>query len=149
MAWTPGAGVIEGGEQKILILVSDTKAMTKADNLVGELVSISGMGASKSTSEYGGLHYLQKKKTVGQSTPNDISLTENLTSEQLSAIRTKYDASTKFYLAFARPDGTLILGVHGQISSWGMEVNDGDTCKLTYSMALDDDNVSDITVSVQ
>lgn len=149
MAWTPGAGVIEGGEQKILILVSDTKAMTKADNLVGELVSISGMGASKSTSEYGGLHYLQKKKTVGQSTPNDISLTENLTSAQLTAIRAKYDASTKFYLAFAQPDGTLILGVHGQISSWGMEVNDGDTCKLTYSMALDDDNVSDITVSVQ
>ena len=149
MAWTPGAGVIEGGEQKILILVSDTKTMTKADNLVGELVSISGMGASKSTSEYGGLHYLQKKKTVGQSTPNDISLTENLTSAQLSAIRTKYDNSTKFYLAFTQPDGTLILGVHGQISSWGMEVNDGDTCKLTYSMALDDDNVSDITVSVQ
>lgn len=147
MSWTAGAGVIEGGQKRVLVLSGTTKALTEADNLIGELTDISGIGASKETTEYGGLHYLTKKKSTGQSTPNDVQFTENLTSTALETRRSQYKNGTKFYTAVADAEGTVLYACHGEISEWGLEINDGDTCKLTYTMALDDDDVDGVTVT--
>lgn len=147
MSWTAGAGVVEGGQKRVLVLMGDTKTMTEADNLVGECTSISGIGAGKEINEFGGLHYTTKHKATGQSTPTDISLVENLTSEQLNTIRTKYKNGAKFYLALAKADGTVLYGCHGELSAWNLEVNDGNTCTLGYTVVCDQDDVSDITVT--
>lgn len=148
MSWTAGAGVIEGGQKRVIVAMGATKTLTEAANIVGELTDISGIGSGKETTEYGGLHYLSKKKSTGQATPNDVQFTENLTKDQLDTIRGYYKNGTKVYVGLADATGTLLYGCHGEISEWGMEVNDGDTCKLTYTMALDDDDVSDITITV-
>ena len=146
MAWTAGEGVILGGENRVQVLMGDTTSMTAADNLVGECVSLGGIGSAKSTTEYGGIHYLTKKKVVGQATPNDISITENCTQAQLTAIRTKYKNSSSFYFALAKPDGTVLYGCKASISQWGLEVPDGDTLKLSYNLAIQDDEAA-ITVT--
>lgn len=145
MAWTEGAGVIFGGEGKVLVYSGTSTSLT-ADDLIGELVTVSGIGASKESKEFGGFHYKAKHKSTGQSTPNDISFTENLTSDGLSKRREQYKDGAKFYNAYALPDGTVLYACYGELSAWGMELTDGEACQLTYTMVLDDD---DVTVTVE
>lgn len=139
MAWVPGEGIIHGGEGKVLVFASTEATMT-SDDLIGELVEISGMGASRETKEYGGFHYKQKKKVTGQSTPNDVNFTENMTKDQLDKVRDWYKQNTKIYVACVNADDSEILyACQGHLSSWGQELPDGDVCKLTYTMAIEDD----------
>lgn len=147
MAWTAGQNVIEGGQKRVIVVMGTTKTLTEESDIVGELTDISGIGSSKETTEFGGLHYLVKKKSTGQATPNDIQFTQNLTKEELEKIRGYYKEGTKVYVGVTDSEYELLFGCHGEISEWGLEVNDGDTCKLTYTLALDDDDVSDLTVS--
>lgn len=147
MSWTEGAGVLFGGEGKVLVYSSTSKTMT-ADDLIGELAEApSGIGAQREVKEYGGYHYTKKHKTTGLSTPNDVSFTENLTTAGLTLRRGQYDNNTKFYTAFVDAStGTILYGLYGQMSQWGMELPNGDVCKLTYTMAIDDDAVTGLTV---
>lgn len=142
MAWTEGAGVIHGGEGKVLVYASTASSITTND-LIGELTDISGMGASRETKEFGGFHYKAKHKIAGQSTPNDVSFTENLTKDQLTKVRGWYKDNTKIYVACVNAeDGAVLYACLGSISQWGQEFQDGDVCKLTYSMVIEDDEPS-------
>ena len=82
MAWVEGADVILAGEGRVLVYAAEQASIT-SDDLIGELVDISGMGASRETKEFGGFHYKSKHKVTGQSVANDVSFSENLTKAQL------------------------------------------------------------------
>ena len=150
MPWTEGTGVLQGGDQNIIVYASDTKAVDASTAIIGELVDFSGIGASKETKEFKGYHYTKTHKFAGKSTAKDISFTEYLTKDGLDALRGKYDDGDKFYVvivdANAQSDN-ILYACYGEISDWGMELPDGDKCKITYTMVLDDDNVTDITVT--
>lgn len=139
MAWEAGKGVLFAGEAKILVYGGVAETLTVGD-LIGELTDISGMGASRETKEFGGFHYKQKKKSAGQSTPNDVSFTENLTQEQLTKVRGWYKNNTPIYIACANAENDEVLYCcKGTISQWGEELPDGDICKLTYTMIIEND----------
>ena len=139
MAWVEGAGVIHGGEGKVLVYAAEQASIT-SDDLIGELVDISGMGASRETKEYGGFHYKSKHKVTGQSTPNDVNFTENMTKAQLDKVRGWYKNNTEIYVGVLDVESKETLyACKGYISQWGQELPDGDVCKLTYTMAISDD----------
>ena len=140
MAWKEGEGVLYGGESKILVYAGTSTTLAE-DDLIGELVEISGIGASRETKELGGFHYKKKHKlATGQSTLNDVSFTENLTKDGLTKRKTQYKDGTVIYNACVTADGTVLYACKGTISQWGMELPDGDVCKLTYTLALEEDD---------
>lgn len=144
MAWVKAQGVIEAGEDKVRIYakkVDDTTATVAFtyDDIIGELTDINGMGAQRETKEYNGYHYDEAVKALGNSTPNDVSLTENLTTEQMSKVRGYYKNKDMIAIGiFAKGTASMTLeyGYVGQISQWGMTVPNGDTCTLTYGMTV-------------
>lgn len=141
MSWEAGKGVVEAGRNIVRIYASTINKIT-ADDLIGELTDISGFGSQKEGKERGGYHYAKKQKFTGQATPNDISFTENLTYEALTLRRGQYNNGTKFYnvVVDTANNNAILYKCHGEISQWGMEIKDGDTCTLTYTMVLDDDD---------
>ena len=51
--------------------------------------------------------------------------------------------NTKIYVACVNAeDGGVLYACLGSISQWGQELPDGDVCKLTYSMVIEDDEPS-------
>lgn len=143
MAFVKGQGVIDGGTLKIY---SGTNKAFTAEDLIGELTDINGMGASRETKELDGYHYDSKLKKLGNSTLNDVSFTENLTKDALAKRREQYENKESFYTGVFDEDGELLYGCFGAISQWGMTLPNGDTTQLTYTMALEQDNVTDLTL---
>lgn len=154
MAWTEGSGVLQGGEQNILVYSSTSKSIGTDESIIGELVEFSGIGGKKEAKEFRGYHYKQTHRYAGQSTPNDLSFTEYLTKEGLKRLREKYDTGEKFYVVIVdnnttsgKADDKILYACYGEISEWGMELPDGEKCKITYTFVVDDDNVTGITLS--
>ena len=146
MPWSKGQGVVEAGENNVQICMKTVEtsntvcAFTAADR-VGELTDFSGIGGKRDTKEIDGYHYDSKVKKLGNSTPNDISMSENLTLAQVAIIRGYYNSKQLLGIGWFA-DGTLGYGFTGRISEWGEEIPNGDTCKLTYTVAVDNDNVA-------
>ena len=159
MSWSAGANVVMGGEGKVKIYSATTfttlAELAVAANLIGELTDISGIGASKNQKEIGGYHYTAKKKLGGQTSYNDVSFTENLTLDQLETRRSQFKNGTKIFSVISVESDTsgavsavkYPYAVYGTITSWGMEVPDGDVCKLTYTMSVITDDPSEFTIS--
>ena len=145
MAWVKGQGVIDGGELKIYS--GKTKQFTSED-MIGELTDISGMGEKRDTKELDGYHYDTKLKKLGNSTINDVTFKENLTKDGLTKRRGQYDSKESFYTGIFTDDGELIYGVKGAISEWGMTLPNGDSTELTYVMAVEEGNITDLTFPV-
>lgn len=107
-----------------------------ATDIVAYLQDISGMGAQRETSEYRLYHRQDAVKAIKGSTLNDISFTEALTTDALTAMKTAYTNKSYIVTGIFTKDGDLLLGLFGQISQWGMELPDNDVAKLTYTMSV-------------
>lgn len=154
MAWVKAQGVVDAGEDKVRIYmkkVEDTTSAVEFDyetDIVGELTDINGMGASRDSKEYNGYHYDEKVVVVGNSTPNEVSLTENLTVDENKKIRQHYkdkDMLAVGIFAVGTEKEELIYGYVGQISSWTNTIPNGDTTSIEYGMTVKTER-DDLTV---
>ena len=156
MAWTKGQGVIESGEGKVLVYSKELEAYEStgtyeftADDLVGELADISGFGASRETKEINGFHYDSAVKKVLGSVPNDLSVTENLTKAGITLRRQQYnDRKLIMNVIYSVDDKSILYACTGKISQWGMELPLGDVASLTYTLALEVDDVPETQLTM-
>lgn len=147
--WVKAQGVVVAGEQKNPICLSavtsnnQTVAFTTGD-FIGELSDLGEFGAQRSTTEINGYRYDSAAKLAGNSTPNDLQLTLNLTTDDLTLMRSYYDNQTKLGVGIfdIGPDYDLIYGCIGTISQWGATVPNGDVASLTVTIAIINDNVA-------
>ena len=155
MAFVKGTGVIEGGENRIKFFAKEVETIDTAvaftdEDLIGELTDFSGMGSQRETKELNGYHYDRALKSLGNSTDNDVSFTENLTKEELALIKTRYDNKTLLAVGAFYDNGTdleLLYGFCGRISQKGITIPNGDVCTLTYTMAGSEMNTYTATVT--
>ena len=139
--------LIEGGEDKVrvyhkIVDAQPTGAVQlEAGDIVAYLSDLGEMGASKETKEITLYHLKNKAKITTGSAIKDLSITEALTKAGLDNIRAAYDANSYIVTAMFDKDGNQLYGCFGSISDWGMTLPNGDTCTLTYTLALTDDRV--------
>lgn len=142
-SWVKAQGVVSAGEAKYPICMNtaaanDTAIAFTTDDFIGELNDINGMGAQRETSEINGYRYDSAAKITGKSTPNDVTLTLNLTKADADLLRGYYDTNQLLGVGIfdKGPDYNLIYGFNGTISQWGMETPLGEAGSLTITMAI-------------
>lgn len=123
---------------------SDPGTTTVAFNdtdLVTYLNDVSGFGSSKDVSSFRLYHKKDEVKTNKGSKVNDLSFTEVLTTDALTAMREAYTKDKFIVTAVFDEKGNQLYGAFGQISAWGMELPDDDNAKLTYTMSVSSDDI--------
>lgn len=141
--------IIEGGEDKVRVYHKIVEAQPatgetvqfEAGDIIAYLSDLGEMGASKETKEVTLYHLKNKAKITTGSTVKDLQITEALTNVAKNNIRDAYDANAYIVTGMFDSDGNQLYGCFGSIASWGMTLPNGDTCTLTYTLALSDDNV--------
>ena len=139
--------IVEGGEDKVKVYhkvvdAQPTGAVTfENGEIVAYLSDLGEMGASKETKEIALYHLKNKAKITTGSTIKDLQLTEALTKVGVENIRSAYKANAYIVTAMFDKAGNQLYGCFGTISDWGMSLPNGDTCTLTYTLALTDDEV--------
>lgn len=139
--------LIEGGEDKVRVYHKVVDAQPtgavqfEEGDIVAYLSDLGEMGASKETKEITLYHLKNKAKITTGSTIKDLQFTEALTKNALEAIRGAYKENAYIVSAMFDKNGALLYGCFGTISDWGMTLPNGDTCTLTYTMALTADDI--------
>lgn len=141
--------IIEAGEDKVKVyhkIVDAQPASTETvafaeDDLVTYLSDIGDIGAEKESKEITLYHLANTAKVAKGSTITDLELTEALTKDALEKMREAYKNGSFFVTGFFDNEGNLLYGCFGQISKWGMTLPNGDTCELSYTFVLSDDDV--------
>lgn len=141
--------IIEGGEDKVKVYhkVVDAQPATgntvefEAGDIIAYLSDLGEFGASKETKEVTLYHLKNKAKITTGSSIKDLSITEALTKAGMENIKAAYKANAYIVTAMFDKEGNQLYGCFGSISDWGSTLPNGDTCTLTYTLALTDDEV--------
>ena len=141
---------IEGGELKVKVYHKVVEAQPapgetvtfEAGDIIAYLSDLGEFGASKETKEVTLYHLKNKAKITTGSAIKDLSITEALTKAGLENIRAAYKENAYIVTAMFDNKGNQLYGCFGSISDWGSTLPNGDTCTLTYTLALTDDEVT-------
>lgn len=141
--------LVEAGENKVkvyhkIVTSQPTSAETVSfedGDIIAYLSDLGEVGASKETKEYTLYHLANKAKITTGSSIKDLSITEALTTNAKDQIRQAYKENAFIVTAMFDKEGNQLYGCFGSISDWGMTLPNGDTCTLTYTLALTDDEV--------
>ena len=142
--------IIEGGEDKVKVYhkvvesqpASGESVAFEAGDIIAYLSDLGEFGASKETKEVTLYHLKNKAKLTTGSSIKDLSVTEALTKAGMENIKAAYKANAYIVTAMFDSAGNQLYGCFGSISDWGSTIPNGDTCTLTYTLALTDDEVT-------
>jgi hypothetical protein len=140
--------VILGGEDKVkiyhkIVESQPTETVTFSDeDIIAYLSELGDIGASKDTQEIALFHLKNTAKLTTGSTVNDLEFTEALTSAAMKNIRAAYKDNSYIVSAIFDEEGNQLYGCFGSISEWGASIQNGDTCTLTYTLAISDDEIT-------
>lgn len=138
--------VVKAGDNtsKVYHKVVDTQptdTLTFEDgDIVAYLTDVGEVGSSKESSEFKMYHAKTFKIPKGEKA-KDLQLTEALTKNALDNIRAAYKAGSYIVTAMFDESGNQLYGCIGAITDWGMSMSNGDTCTLTYTIAVSDDEI--------
>lgn len=141
MAFEKGKGTITAGEDKVRFFAKEIESISTTvefaeTDLIGELTDCTGMGSKRDTKGQTGYHYDTTLKVIGNKNDNDVSFTENLTTDELATINTRYDGKKLCaYGAFDKESKKLLYGFAGTIIEKGVEIPNGELCQLTYTVS--------------
>lgn len=139
--------IINGGENRVkvyhkIVEEQPKNAVAFVDgDIIAYLSDLGEIGASKETKEIALYHMANKAKITTGSTLKDLQVTEVLTKLALENIRAAYKANSYIVTAMFDEAGNQLYGCFGSISDWGTTFANGDSCSLTYTLALSDDEI--------
>ena len=142
--------IIEGGENKVKVYHKIVESQPapgetvtfEAGDIIAYLSDLGEFGASKETKEITMYHLKNKAKLTTGSSIKDLSVTEALTKAGMENIKAAYKENSYIVTAMFDSEKNQLYGCFGSISDWGSTIPNGDTCTLTYTLALTDDEIT-------
>ena len=142
-------GIIKFGEAKTPLCIktaaaNDTAAAFTVDDFIGEAKGLTGIGASKETTEVSALRYDSAAQLTGKVTPNDVTMPVNINKHDLDLFRGYFNSDQLLSVGiFDSASGNpLLYGFNGTVSGWSFDASDGEIGELSIQFAIVNDNVA-------